>query len=382
VKIGQVTTFLVSDPGAPRTCLFVKLETDDGLVGWGECATFADRDLVVEQHVKSMAPYICGRDPFAIKHFCLVMFQDFANQRGGMDFLSALSGVEHALWDIVGKACGHPVYNLLGGPCRDRIRVYANGWAERASPAEVGRQAAEAVGRGFRALKWDPFPRPRRRLVSHQEERLAVENVRAVREAVGPAVDLLIEGHRRLAPTHALRFAKALEELDAFWYEEPVTTENLDNVAMIRDRTSVPIVGGEDLYTKSEFRVLFEKQAADIINPDVMLVGGILALKEIAAMAEPYDVSVSPHGFGASVGFAATVQACAVMPNYLITDYYVPLESLAQAMLRTPFVVQDSYVDLPTGPGLGVEVDEAVLRDLPYRPQAQRRLRQYADEGP
>ena len=145
-----------------------------------------------------------------------------------------------------------------------------------------------------------PVPRPVAvDLVSHQEERLAVENVRAVREAVGPAVDLLIEGHRRLAPTHALRFAKALEELDAFWYEEPVTTENLDNVAMIRDRTSVPIVGGEDLYTKSEFRVLFEKQAADIINPDVMLVGGILELKEIAAMAEPYDVRCPPHGFGA-----------------------------------------------------------------------------------
>jgi galactonate dehydratase len=151
---------------------------------------------------------------------------------------------------------------------------------------------------------------------------------------------------------------------------------------MIRDRTSVPIVGGEDLYTKAEFRVLFEKQAADIINPDVMLVGGILALKEIAAMAEPYDVSVSPHGFGASVGFAATVQACAVMPNYLITDYYVPLEPLAQAMLRTPFVVRDSYVDLPTGPGLGVEVDEVAFRAYPYRPGAHRRLRQYVDEGP
>src|SRR5262245_53064409 len=124
MKIARVQTFLVS-PGVARNCLFVKLETDGGLVGWGECFTFADRDKVIEQHVQTMAPYLIGRDAFAIKHFGLVMFQDFANQRGGLDFLSALSGIEHAMWDVVGKAASQPIYNLLGGACRSRIRVYA-----------------------------------------------------------------------------------------------------------------------------------------------------------------------------------------------------------------------------------------------------------------
>jgi galactonate dehydratase len=381
MKIDRVQTFLVS-PGVARNCLFVKLETDDGLVGWGECFTFAERDRVIEQHVETMAPYLIGRNAFAIKHFGFMMFQDFANQRGGLDFLTAISGIEHALWDIVGKATGQPVYNLLGGPCRSKIRVYANGWADGAGPDTIGERAVQTVAKGFRALKWDPFPRPRRRLFSPREERLATESVRAVREAVGPDIDLLIEGHRRLAPMHALRFASVLEEYDCFWYEEPTTTENLDNVAAIRRRTSLPIVGGEDLYTKYDFRVLLEKEAADIINPDVTLVGGILALKEIAAMAEPYDVSVSPHGFGASVGLAATIQAGAVMSNFLNTDYYVPLEPFAQAMLRTPFVVSESHIDLPTGSGLGVDVDEAALADFPFRPQAHRRLRDPGDEWP
>lgn len=381
MKIGRVQTFLVS-PGASRNCLFVKLETDDGITGWGECFTWAERDRIIEAHVESMAPYLVDRNAFAIKHFSLMMFQDFANQRGGLDFLSAMSGIEQAMWDIVGKAAGQPIYNLLGGACRDRIRVYANGWADGATPDTIGEKAQAMVKKGFRALKWDPFPRPRRRLFSPRQERLATESVRAVREAVGPGVDLLIEGHRRLAPMHALRFAKVLEEHDCFWYEEPTTTENVDNLSTFRKRTSVPIVGGEDVYTKYEYRVLLEKQAVDIINPDVTLVGGILALKELAAMAEPYDVSVSPHGFGPNIGLASTVQACATMTNFLNTDYYVPLEPLAQAMLDKPFVVNESYVDIPTGPGLGVLVDEAVFAEYPYRPMPRRRFHEPGDEWP
>jgi galactonate dehydratase len=260
--------------------------------------------------------------------------------------------------------------------------MYANGWAEGAGADTIGERACRMVERGFTALKWDPFPNPWRTYISRKQEQVAIDSVRAVREAVGPDVDLLIEVHRRLAPTHALRVAEAIEEYDPFWYEEPTHTENLDNVAAMRRRTRMPVVVGEDLYAKTEFRQCFEKQAADIINPDVSCVGGILELKEIAAMAEPYDVVVSPHGAGVMVGLAATIQASAVMTNFLITDYFVPTEAIAAEIMRPAFVVKDSYIDLPTAPGLGIDLDEEAMARHAYAPLPARTFRQFGDEGP
>jgi galactonate dehydratase len=382
MHISKVTPRLVN-AGESKTFVFVKVETDDGLYGWGECFARADREQAIASHVNAMARYIVGRSPFNIKHLSQIMYLDYAGKRRGYDFTSALSGIEHALWDIIGKATNQPIYNLLGGPCRDKIRVYANGWASgRDAPEVAARRACEMVERGFTALKWDPFPNPWRTYISRNQEKQAIESVRAVREAVGDDVDLLIEVHRRLAPNHALRVAEAIEQYDPYWYEEPTHTENLDNVAAMRQRTRIPVVVGEDLYAKTEYRQCFEKQAADIINPDVACVGGILELKEIAAMAEPYDVAISPHGAGVMVALAATIQASAVMPNFIITDYYVPTEAIAQEIMRPAFVVKDSYIQLPTAPGLGIDLDEEAMARHGYRPLPARSFRMPDQENP
>jgi galactonate dehydratase len=373
MKITQVRTFLV-DPGGGKNWLFVKVETDAGAHGWGECYTQLDRDRTIEMQVQQLGRYLVGRDPRQIKQFTFVAYHDFAGKRGSMEFYCAVSGIEQALWDIVGKALETPVYNLLGGPCRERIRVYANGWGG-STPEEMGRRALQLVEQGFTAMKFDPFPGPWRTHISREEERAAVECVRAVREAVGPEVDLLIEVHRRLAPMHAVRVARMLEEFEPFWYEEPVSSRNLDALAEVRRAIRLPVVTGEELYTKTEFREVFEKAAADILNPDVCNCGGILELKEIAAMAEPYLVTMAPHNYNSTtIGLAATLQVCAAIPNFLITEYFVNFTARGNEISREPIRVENGYISLPTGPGLGLELEEAALARYPYREYPARRM--------
>jgi galactonate dehydratase len=381
MHIARITPFLV-DSGGAKTWLFVKLETDEGLIGWGEAYTQADRDMAMLAHIKEMGRYLVGRSAFAIKHFTSVMHLDYAMRRPAMDWYSALSAIEHAMWDIVGKACGQPVYNLLGGPCRDRIRVYANGWSEGANTSEdLARYAAETVGRGFTALKFDPFSNPWRTHIGRAEEDLAIERVRAVRDAVGPKVEILVEAHRRLAPNEAVRVARRLEQFDPFWYEEPIDAEDMQGLAEVRSRTSLPIVTGEALYSKNQFAQVFAQRAADILNPDVCNCGGILALKEIAAMAEPWHVTVSPHNYNSTtVGLAATLQVAATMPNFLITEYFVNFESVGREIANPAFEVHDSRIALPTAPGLGIELDEAALTRRAPGERRLRRIRQYTEE--
>jgi len=381
MNVTSVRTFFV-DPGGSKNWLFVKVETDAGIHGWGECYTQADRDRAIEMHVQQLGRYLVGRDPHQIKHFTFIAYNDFASKRGAMDFYCAVSGIEQALWDIVGKALHTPVYNLLGGACRDKIRVYANGWGGR-TPEELAERARQLVEQGFSAMKFDPFPGPWRTHISAEEERAAVECVRAVREAVGPDVELLIEVHRRLAPLHAIRVARMLEEYRPFWYEEPVSARNLDALAEVRRAIALPVVTGEELYTKAEFREVFEKQAADILNPDVCNCGGILELKEIAAMAEPYFVAMAPHNYNSTtIGLAATLQLCAAIPNFLITEYFVNFTERGDEISKNPIRVENGCIPLPSAPGLGLELDEAAMARCPYREHPKRNLRQFYDEAP
>lgn len=389
VRISNLRTFLVcpvSHHGGMtggKNWLFVKVETDEGIEGWGESYTQLDRDRNIERQVHDLKRYLIGRDPFNIKHFTRMVYDDFAGRRGAMDLYCALSGIEQALWDIVGKKLGTPVYNLLGGACRDKIRVYANGWYGGArAPEEYAERAVATLARGFDALKFDPFPGPWRLFVDRKTEAAAVANLRAVREAVGPDVALLIEVHRRLAPMHAIRVSRMMEEFDPYWYEEPVPSENVPALAEVRQRTRIPVVTGEALYTKAAFREVFEQRAADFINPDVCNCGGILELKEIAAMAEPYYVAVSPHNYNSTtVGLAATIQASACMPNFVITEYFVNFQETGNEISRQPFVVEDGYIPLPTSPGLGLELDEGELRKWPFREQPRRALPEYHQEA-
>lgn len=380
MKITAVKPFLVH-PGRGKNWLFVKLETDEGIHGWGEAYTQADRDKAIEIHIQQLGRYLVGRSPFDIKHFTSMAYHDFAGKRGAMDLYCAVSGLEQAMWDIAGKAAGQPVYNLLGGKARDKIRVYANGWGGGGDLDQLVERAVAVVEQGFTALKFDPFPGPWRTLIDRRDEAIAVERVKAVREAVGPEVEILVEVHRRLAPMHAVRVAEMMEPYAPFWYEEPVSARDMDGLAEARRQIKLPVVTGEELYTKAEFKTAFEKRAADIINPDVCNVGGILELREIAAMAEVYHVAVSPHNYNSTtLGLAATLHASAGMPNFLITEYFVNFAEIGQQIATTPFQVVDSAIALPTAPGLGIDLDEAALARYPYQEFPARRLRQPHEE--
>ena len=389
MQVSGVTPFLVhpfkkeNHYIEDKNWLFIKVETDEGIIGWGEAYTMRDRDRSIAQHVSDLSRYLIGRNPFHIKHFSQIVYNDFAGRRGAIDLFCALSGIEQALWDIVGKKLGTPVYNLLGGPCRDRIRVYANGWTTNGSwnsaifsPKELAQKAIETVKMGFTALKFEPFPGPCRTYISKQDEKAAVENVRIVREAVGPDIDILVEVHRRLAPMYAIRLAKRMAEYNPFWFEEPVASENIEALVEVRKRIDLPVVTGETLCTKAAFREVLEKRAADILNPDVSHCGGILELKEIAAMAEPHYVAVCPHNHNSTtISLAATLQVAAVIPNFLITEYFVNYTEIGNTILETPFEMVNGYFKLPTAPGLGVTINEEALKSFAYQQSSKSQFR-------
>jgi galactonate dehydratase len=370
MKVAAIATFLVQPPQA-KTALFVKVEADTGLHGWGEAYTLAGRERALEQMIRDLGASLIGRDPRQIKHFTHALYRDVAIKRGSVDYYAAVSSLEIALWDLLGKALQAPIYDLLGGACRTRFRLYGQPSGEAAGlagPAAWGRLARNTVERGYDALKVDPFPGPWQEQLSAASLDLAVERVAAIRAAVGPHVDILIEGHRRLAPAPAVRVAQALEPYRPFWFEEPTPAEDLEATAEVRRQIRLPVVVGETLYTKHDFRRAFEARAADIINPDVCNVGGVLEMKEIAAMAEAYSIALAPHGNNSTlVGLAASLQVAACSPNFLIMEYPLDWEPYAAELALSPWRVEQGTMALPRGPGLGLELDEEALGRYPYR---------------
>lgn len=370
--------------GWRKNFVFVRIDTDAGTVGWGEAYSQYDRDRAVAAQVEELGRYLIGRDPFQIKHILQIAFDDYAQRRGSLEFYCATSGIEQALWDIVGKATNQPVYNLLGGPVRSRIRVYANGWSYKAQePDDYAAKAEAVVKRGFTAMKFDPVPGPWRTYVPKEHIRRAVKVLRAIRDAVGPDVDLLLDIHRRLAPMHAVDLADALAEFEPYWLEEPCQCENVEGLADVRHRSKIPVVTGEALYTRADFRPIFRARAADIINPDVSNCGGILELMYIAAAAETESIAVSPHNYNSTtIALSATVHASACMPNFIITEYFLPFEELGARLCPNPLKPVDGYIALPEGPGLGLEVDEAAVRAAKGQQFPARTFRLPKDEGP
>jgi galactonate dehydratase len=383
MQVTGIQTWVVQ-PERGKICVFLKLTTDAGIHGWGEAYALTGREFALERMLRDLGEYLIGRNPFYIKHFTHALWRDVSIKRGGFDFYCALSGLELACWDIVGKALRTPVYNLLGGPCRTSIRVYGQpSGPSDGTPTSVGKQAAATVAQGYDALKFDPFPGAWRMLLERDAEALAIERVQVVREAVGPNVDVLIEVHRRLAPMHAVRVAHAIEPLHPFWFEEPTPAEDLMATAEVRRKINLPVVVGEALYAKADFRRAFEAGAADIINPDVCNVGGLLELKEIGAMAEAYTIAVAPHGNNSTtVGLAASLHAAAVMPNFLIMEYPLNWEPTGKKIAKNPLHVLNGRIALPDEPGLGIELDEVALAALAPRPSRVRTLASPADERP
>lgn len=385
MRIVAVKTFLVHERNR-KNYLFIKVETDEGLCGWGEAFAYFDAETALVEEVGQLSRYLIGRSPFNIKHFVQIAYNDFSARRGTMGMFCALSGIEQAMWDIAGKAVNQPVYNLLGGACRPKIRLYANGWFYGAKSLDDYARAAERVlKQGFTALKFYPFQKGAafgalRSFVPKEHVDRAVQMVGAVRNAIGPETDMMIDIGRRLAPMYAVQLAERLEEYRLFWFEEPCDVQDLDGLVEIRNRTKLPIVTGETLCGKAQFRPVLERRAADIINPDVTVTGGILELKEIAAMAEPYHVAVAPHNFNSTIlGLASNVQAVATMPNFIILEYFVPFAETGRKLGRQ-LEPEGGSIPLPEGPGLGVEIDEIALADFPYKQFDKRSFPTYMDE--
>ena len=335
MKIGRIETFILGT-GSSKGLLLARVETEDGLYGWGEAYVTQGKEKVVAECIQAMAPHVIGRSAFNIRHTGHIMFDDFAIRRSSMELSAAWSAVEIACWDILGKRAGLPVYNLLGGASRERVRVYANGWSRGATIEEGVERGLHVKAMGFTAAKFDPFPGPWRSYVDRRDEDFSIDYVRAMRQALGPDFELLIEAHRRFAAAHAIRIGQRLAEFGIDWYEEPCLSENIDLVAEVRRAVPIPIVTGEAIYSKEAFFECLAKRAADILNPDICAVGGITAMLDIAAMAQPQAVVMSPHNYNSTlIGLAATVHVSAVIPNFRITEYFVNFQDLCREIATT-----------------------------------------------
>ena len=382
MKIARIESFILGT-GSSKDLLFCRVEIEDGAHGWGEAYVTAGKETVIAECVKAMAPYVIGRGVFNTRHTGQVMFEDFAIRRGSMELLSAWAAIEIASWDIIGKLCGQPVYNLLGGPSRERVRIYANGWAGRSTIEEGVERGRNVKAMGFTAAKFDPFPGPWRSYVDRKDEDFAIDYVRAMRQALGPDFEILVEAHRRFAPQHAIRIGRRLEEFGIDWYEEPCLADNIALLAEVRRAVAIPIVTGEALYTKEQFAGCLQARAADILNPDICAIGGISALLDIAVMAQPHAVVMSPHNYNSPlVGMAATVHVSAVIPNFRITEYFVNLEGVCRDIATAGLTVKDGWIDLPTAPGLGIDIDVAKLRARPHGEASKHGFRQFYEEYP
>jgi galactonate dehydratase len=344
VKVTRLETMLVQ----PRW-LWLKVHTNAGVVGWGE-PVVEGRALTVQAAVKEIEPYLIGKDPRAVAHHWQAIYRH-AFYRGGPVLTSALSGVDQALWDIKGKLLGVPVYELLGGPTRRRIRVYAHA----GTPDAIRKAKAQ----GFTAFKTGPAKkRPFRAIDNRAAVDYVAEQFAALKQAVGKDGDLGIDFHGSVPPATAKLLIKVLEPFQPMFVEEPINCQYTDLMADIARGTHLPIATGERIFTKWGFREILEKHAAVILQPDLCHAGGITEGRIIAGMAEAYYASIAPHNPLGPISLAVGLQLDAAVPNFLCQEQV----SLGEGYLKTPFKVRDGHIDLPTGPGLGIEVDEVALK--------------------
>lgn len=346
VKITKLETFLVK----PRW-IFLKIHTDVGVTGLGE-PLLEGRALTIQTAIKELEPYLIGKDPRQVVHHWQAMYRH-AFYRGGPILTSALSGVDHALWDIKGKLLGVPVYELLGGPTRDRVRIYGRA----ANAEEIKKRKAE----GYSVIKTGVAKVNPAKIVENPKFiKYATDNFASLREAGGPDMDIAIDFHGAISPQTAKVLIKELEPFQPMFVEEPCQAQNVDTMVDIARGTHLPIATGERIFTKWGFREILEKGAASIVQPDLCHAGGITEGRLIAGMAEAYYVPIAPHNPMGPISLAVGLNLAASVPNFLVQEQV----SLGEGYLKNPFKLEkDGTVLIPTKPGLGIELDEDQMKD-------------------
>ena len=380
MEIVDFKTFVVGNPPPSfggRYWVFLKLVTDSGVVGYGEAYSLPFHPRVVSQMIEDVCVrHVVGSDPFRIEELWRIIYSAGYSQRSGTAVMGVLSAIEIACWDIVGKELNRPVYDLLGGRVRERLRSYTYLYPEEGDTTDVytdpdlaAERAAQYVRRGFTAVKVDPVgsytafdPRQLSPEVLTRSERF----VRELRNAVGDRVDLMVGTHGQMTAAGAIRLAKRLEPYDPLWFEEPVPPENEEEMAKVARAISIPVATGERLASKYEFNRVLKCGAAAILQMNLGRVGGILEAKKIAGMAEAHYAQIAPHLYCGPIIGAAAIQLGSCSPNLLIQEGILDWSGFHSEILRQPIVWDDGYILPPTGPGLGVELDEAVAEAHPY----------------
>jgi len=363
LKITGLKTFVVNVGSV--NWVFVKIHTNQGLTGLGE-GSVTSKEATIAEAIREHERFLVGKDPTEIERLWQAMFR-YPRWRGGPVLNSAISAVEIALWDILGKAVGLPVYRLLGGACRDRIRMYVHAGGQ--TPEEAARNALAVCERGYTALKWAPFE-PRQNTISARDQvRRAVARMEAQRKALGDDFDILIDAHGRLTPVVAAEACQALEPLRPFFVEEPTQPEDLDTLAWLGARTHVPLATGERLFTKYGFADLCARHLVSYVQPDVVHAGGILECKKIGAIAEAHSIEVTLHNPQSEVSTLASLHVDACTPNCVIqemVDNRAPW--IKDLFFGGALRIKNGYAELPDRPGLGVDLDEKVAAQHPYKP--------------
>lgn len=351
---------------------FVKVETDEGLYGWGE-ASLGTNENALEGMIADLKRLTVGRNPLEIEKFIFEVYRDMY-WKGGPVLMSAIAGIEIALWDIAGKFYNTPVATFFGGRMRDRVKMYANAWFVGArEPEEFAARAKQTAALGIKAMKWDPFGSSHMTISKEQMEK-SVAIVSAVREAVGPHVDLLIECHGRFNPTTAVEISKELAPFKVLFMEEPCPPDNFDSTAWVRDHAAVPVAAGERCYTKYQFQELFSKNCVDFAQPDVFHVGGLLEGKRVAGMADAKHIPVSFHNPSGPISNAAILQLASTIPNFAIHEIMLTDSRFRKTITTEEVVYEDGCILVPEKPGLGIDVNVDEVLARPYKP---RNLRHY-----
>jgi galactonate dehydratase len=376
MKITNVSTVIVN--ANMRNWIFVKVETDEpGLHGWGE-ATLEWKTESVVGAVHDVSRFIIGEDPLRIEHLYQMMYRQYF-WKVGIEGMSAISGIEHALWDIKGKWLNVPVYELLGGRVRDRVRVYNHlgggqmtSMYESTEPQEFAERARMVQAMGYTALKFMAVPRTEP-VEGTRSVKYAARLVETVRDAVGDEMDLMVDLHARCWPAMAVQYCRALEPYGLLWFEEPCPTEDIDATLEVTQKSRIPIATGERLVTRYQFREVFEKRACHIIQPDLSHCGGLWEARKIAANAETYSIAVAPHNPNGPLALAVAVHFALSTPNWLIQEMITNDVPWRDEVLDAPLEVSNGYVLPPARPGLGVEVNEAAAAKYPFKPEAEQR---------